>query len=60
MRGEASTKSYVDTSITTALNRSTAINVADTNYTTTMARGTALYSADTSPTINGTINWTYA
>ena len=29
-------------SITTALNRSTAVNIADTNYTTLMARGSSL------------------
>lgn len=35
-------------------------SVGGTDYTTTRFRGSQLCSADTNPTINGTINWTYA
>lgn len=42
-----------------ALNRTTSVGYADTNYTTYMARGTSLNSAETTPTVNGTIAWTY-
>ena len=45
--------------IQTALNRTTAVNVADTNYTTYMARGTSLNATETTPTVNGTIAWLY-
>ena len=41
------------------LGRSTNVNVADTNYTTLMARGIGLVSVDTTPTVNGSINFTY-
>lgn len=40
-------------------NRTTAANAADTNYTTYMFRGESLNSAETTPTVNGTIAWTY-
>lgn len=45
--------------VATALNRSTTVNAADANYTTYMARGVSLNSSETTPTINGTIAWTY-
>lgn len=54
------TPANVSSAISTALGRSTSVNAADTNYSTYMARGEALFSADTSPTVNGTISWTYA
>lgn len=46
-------------SITTALNRSTAVNIADTNYTTLMARGSSLNNTETTPNVNGAVAWTY-
>ena len=46
-------------SITTALNRSTAVNIADTNYTTLMARGSSLNNTQTTPNVNGAVAWTY-
>lgn len=42
-----------------AINRTTSVAAADTNYTTYMARGQSLNSAETTPTVNGTIAWTY-
>lgn len=42
-----------------AINRTTSVAAADANYTTYMARGTSLNSAETTPTVNGTIAWTY-
>lgn len=42
-----------------AINRTTSVAAADTNYSTYMARGTSLNSSETTPTINGTIAWTY-
>lgn len=46
-------------SLTTFMNRTTAVNADNTNYTTIMARGSSLNSTDTTPTVNGTICWTY-
>ena len=54
------TPGNVSSAISAALGRSTSVSEADTNYGTYMARGEALFSADTSPTVNGTISWTYA
>ena len=47
--------------VNTKLNRTNAVNVANTNYTTYMARGEALVAstATSTPSINGTIQWSY-
>jgi hypothetical protein len=45
--------------LTTALNRTTAVNEANTSYTTLMARGSSLNSSQTTPTVNGAIAWMY-
>ena len=50
----------INQSVTTFMNRTTAVNADDTNYTTIMTRGSSLNSTDTTPTVNGTICWTYA
>lgn len=42
------------------LNRTTAVDESNTSYTSYMARGEALFSTETTPTVNGTIAWTYA
>jgi hypothetical protein len=42
-----------------ALNRTTSVDNSDTNYSTYMARGMSLNSSEKTPTVNGTIAWTY-
>lgn len=61
--GDSSTKAastaFVGGEIQTALNRTTAVNVANTSYTTLMARGSSLNSTETTPAVNGAIAWLY-
>lgn len=56
---QVATTAFAVTEIQTYLNRSNAVNAADADVTVYKARASALFSTETSPSIEGTISWTY-